>query len=78
MNQDLAKDSRLPSGKTEADGGSHRLLDGMVPSKTIERQDDGRFCGQASFGHPEQVERSNDSLTKAYRDTVVALWPWPF
>jgi len=129
MNQDLAKDSRLPSGKIKADKGSHRLLNGVVPTKTNERhpersperasnlgeskdevkdlvqiglralvdpenrsfrrmrgrdtaktlrQDDVPFCGQASFGHPEQVERSNDSLTKACRDTVVALWPRPF
>ena len=82
---------------TEADEKSHWLLDGLSPTKTIERhpehsperasnlgeskdevKDDVPFCGQASFGHPEQVERSNDSLTKACRDTAVALWPQPF
>ena len=54
-----------------------RRIRGRDTAKTL-RQDDVHFCGQASSGHPELVERSNDSLTKACRDTVVALWPRPF
>jgi hypothetical protein len=68
MNQDLAKDSRLPSNKTKADEESHRLLNGGVPTKIGERHPERSLERASSLG--ESKDKVKDLVQIGLRALV--------